>query len=357
MASNRLFSPSEFITWIKTENDPVAIHQYLAQLKEINYANTKNIDLSKHDDVICYALTTRKIKGRWLFGKPSVTALEDALNAISPSEIVQYIQMIVQALQAIINYIESHSLCKSSSQTLAAQRRFTDQLLRIDGSNPFMNLSGVEIDNTDLSNRNFRFVDFSHARLCNVNFTGTNLEYVNFNGARLNNVRLDGANLKGADLRWTDLEGTGAKIDGPVDLKAFLQTNYPADVQLSKLPTPADLEAALTQIRLEFEGEKHMNLLTQNIMKTARLLDAKTAVAFLDVAIQHSIYTDHLRSKIMDSIDKAVTKVHNKLFHDQDARTLGTINQTKLINLQKDFAHQLLQAKEASVQPVVVQPR
>lgn len=340
MPNNNLRTPIDVLNFFNLEADPLIVHQFLSQLKEENYAKSKYLDLTRSADVICQALTSRDITDSQI----KTSKLQDAL--ISPTDVIQIIQLIIQAIQTLISYIESSGLCKTnlckSKTTLARKQVFIDKLKALDGNNPFINLAGITLINTDFSHANFRFVDFSHAKLSNINLTGANLQYANLCGAKLVNVNLTDADVTGADLRWLDLSATGVKINSPVSLKSFLQTNYPKEVCLESIPTALDLEAALNEIRLEIEGEKHMKLLTDNILKVADMIKIPAnGVAFMEAARLHAIYTNHLASKIMKKVDTVVTKAHNKFFKDNDPCTLGTPNELKLINKEKEFIGQL----------------
>lgn len=337
MANNRNTypTPAELINWFNTQSDPVLVNNFLSALRNSDFAKDPSLNLDNPADVLCYALTTKKIKD---------VRLQDLNKALlSPGDVIQIVQMIVDAIKIIIDYLVSSGICNKfrTPESNQAYTSLINKLRALDGTNPFINLAGIHLEPReilDLKNANLKFVDLSHAHLENIDLTGANLQYVNLRGAKLSNIRLDNACLTHANLDWVDLSGTNIPA-GDASVDAFLKTNFPKNVKIDHIPSEAEFSAALTRIYFEFTIDKlhnslhrkidrmaYLTMLTDNILKISNLItDAEQNKAFLKTALNHRLYTH--TGKMQKALEFIASPASAGLFPNHDARI---VNKAKL---------------------------
>ncbi len=153
-----------------------------------------------------------------------------------------------------------------------------------------------------LSGRDFRYADFSEARLPKVNFEGadskpSNLNYANFyqamlTNARLNNSALQGANLLGAKLQGADL--FLANLQGAVLANANLTLSNLSGAQFDPL-TDQELASLFDEMSKSIDDTKRRNqvkkTLTERTLKPTTLAEATGEYIWADEPYGDVVHT------------------------------------------------------------------
>lgn len=352
-----IYTPKKILEYLNTEKNPVEIFRFLSELRRDGYA--LNLDVNKPADMICYALTTDNIK--------SIDA-KKLRAAIDPTQIIA---LILEVLILILKLIEASGKCKKNKTN--AKNEFINKLKELK-DNPFTNLAKMHLSDANLSGVDLKWANLQGAKLINVNLTNANLQNANLRDAVLENNTCNCCDLSRADLRWADLcQAYKVTVPRQVNLKSFLQTNYPNTVRVDLSFTNVEqLKGILSTIQDELEDEKlkehssiksaqksikrdhYYKMMATNIVKVTDEIKDNPALArdMIKAAIKHALFDDHFNSYVGRVFNKVVTLFHHSKHAIPD---VGSPAQNILIDAYKKYDDQLKHGAGQPLQQVQIQ--
>lgn len=298
-------------------------------------------------DIICHALLTNNIYSL------NAKKLEQAKAQIeaSPGQVFEIIELVLKLILAILAIIQLAYQCNKASGVV----KLVDILRTLDGTNPLMNLAGLQLADVDLTGVNLKGVNLSGSYLVNLNLTGVNFDETNLKEARIKDCNLDKAhNLAQAKLDWANFKGSTINENALKNLylEKYLKIILPANVKLAELPTTQHAQAALDLINKEFEEERklatcffhqavdkfdrsfHRHLIARNLVKIAREMKSKEKFdQFIIPLIDAPFFKNHLSAQVMGAFNTGFTRIHN-LFtaHRKVVPFFGNYDQNILIS-------------------------
>lgn len=278
-----------------------------------------------------------------------------SLGPIDPSDIIALIKLVLEAIILIMQYLQTTGVCKKKDATQALI-----EILKLtanqENPNIFINLAGANIHDVNLGKINLRGANLARTKWKNVfvfnaNFDEANLEHVIFK-----NVDAGQATFKNANVDWADFSDAIVDKDafGELTVNRILRTQFPFNFTLNRLVTKDDLVNALNDLENELDVRKVKtqkncpwlaiankierstahHIVARNISSLSdSIKDPVEQAKFLQAAIDHPFYTNHLSARFAKVVNKVFVGIHD-LFsqHRLSAPIVGNYSQNILLH-------------------------